>query len=224
MREEYLLSWRNRSESFRLPVNPLNTPTLSTGHNNHNFDSLAMGTFKAIGRRGLSHITIESFFPARYAPYCVCSRYDWREPRAYVEMINRWKESNEPIRLIITGHLNMAFAIERFDYELERGTGHISYTLELEEYRFANVPARANEEPVRRETGLRERPREEAKPEPEVITVEVKSQRDTLWSLAQRYLGDGTRWREIAEANSIAVPEAMVLGMKIRIVTKKGAG
>lgn len=40
---------------------------------------------------------------------------------------------------------------------------------------------------------------------------------DNLWSIAQQYLGDGSRWRELAEANGLDNPSLLRVGQKLRI-------
>lgn len=45
----------------------------------------------------------------------------------------------------------------------------------------------------------------------------IIKQGDTLWALAQNYLGSGTRWREIASANGIADPRKLQIGQEVKI-------
>lgn len=40
---------------------------------------------------------------------------------------------------------------------------------------------------------------------------------DTLWALSERYLGAGTRWQEIADANGIRDPRTLRVGATLRI-------
>lgn len=55
---------------------------------------------------------------------------------------------------------------------------------------------------------------------PEVVPgsqTYVVKRGDTLWSISQRLLGDGQRWREIVEMNAGLVPEDMRIGQTLRI-------
>lgn len=45
----------------------------------------------------------------------------------------------------------------------------------------------------------------------------IIKQGDTLWALAVKHYGDGTRWREIATANGIADPRKLKIGQNITI-------
>ena len=40
---------------------------------------------------------------------------------------------------------------------------------------------------------------------------------DSLWKIAARHLGDGNRWREIAEANDLDNPDRIAIGQQLRI-------
>ena len=51
---------------------------------------------------------------------------------------------------------------------------------------------------------------------PDQITHEVK-RGEFLWSLSERYLGDGSRWREIARANPGIDPDELSVGQHLRI-------
>lgn len=57
-------------------------------------------------------------------------------------------------------------------------------------------------------------PAPEEAPEPVIHTVYPG---DNLWSIAQQYLGDGGRWREIAEANGLDNPSLLRVGQTLRI-------
>ncbi|MBI1304681.1 MAG: LysM peptidoglycan-binding domain-containing protein [Phycisphaera sp.] len=61
-------------------------------------------------------------------------------------------------------------------------------------------------------------PKLEAKPEPEqprIRTVKV-AEGDTLFGIARRIYGDGTRWREIARLNNLGDGASLKPGMEIR--------
>ncbi|MCC5831375.1 MAG: LysM peptidoglycan-binding domain-containing protein [Phycisphaeraceae bacterium] len=62
----------------------------------------------------------------------------------------------------------------------------------------------------------RSEPRDTAPPRQRTHTVR---QNDTLWSIAQQYLNDGNRYREIVELNrqSIPNPDRLTVGVELRI-------
>lgn len=50
----------------------------------------------------------------------------------------------------------------------------------------------------------------------------IKSKDDTLWSLAEKYYGDGNKWKKISEANGNIKPEELTIGKKLYIPYKHG--
>lgn len=107
---------------------------------NSTFESISQGDLKLIGNRGLKNLTIDSFFPAKDYPFSRDKTYHGWE---YVEIIESWMDRRIPIRLIATNTpINIAMAIENFEYGLRDGTGDVYYTLSLEEFRFVKLETR----------------------------------------------------------------------------------
>ena len=153
-----ILSFNNRAEILELPV-PLQEWQLNSPHNTYNFTTLEVGDIKAIGGTKLKTLTIDSFFPSKEYPFLVTKNLI--EPWACYNMIERWRLSKKPIRVVIVGtDINLAMAIEKFSAKKENsdGSGDLYFTLELEEYRFLNVDKVGNTNKVNSFTGLRERP------------------------------------------------------------------
>jgi flagellum-specific peptidoglycan hydrolase FlgJ len=59
-----------------------------------------------------------------------------------------------------------------------------------------------------------------SEPEAAYTTYTIKGGADTLWALASRFLGDGTRWPEIAAANGGLDPKKVRIGQIIRNTKK----
>lgn len=184
---EFWLSYNNFAERLQLPVNP-GEFRIRTGNKNTVVDIQALGELNLIGGEKLAEIQLSSFFPTNWAPYCA-----YREiPRPYdaVALIEKWRKSGRPVRLIITDTpVNMACAIEEFEYGERGGTRDVSYTLTLREYRFIQLKQVG-------ESGTT-RPDERTPP----AKYEVKPG-DCLWLIARRVYGDGGRWQEIYDANA----------------------
>jgi hypothetical protein len=68
-------------------------------------------------------------------------------------------------------------------------------------------------------------PGEQATPSTESAQYTL-SEDDTLWALADKYYGDGSRWREIWDANSdvITDPNTLIPGTAITIPQSSGSG
>lgn len=204
-------STQNRDDVIRLPINP-SSFELSEPKLNQKITLLNIGEINLLGNRGLVTCALSSFFPSPKSPHF--HRAD-RTPQEYIDTFFKWKNSDEPIRLIITNtYVNLSMAIEKFNYSQREGDDDIYYTIDLAEYRFLNVPSVAvASSSVSQGNGLKNRPNTAANPS-EVI---VKSQADTLWAMACKYYGDGTKWTVIAKANNITDPRKMYKGQVVKI-------
>lgn len=193
---EFWLSYNNFAEKLQLPVNP-GEFSLKTGNKNTVVDIQDRGELNLIGGEKLAEIQLASFFPARYAPYCAYQSIP--VPYDAVALVEKWRKSGRPVRLIITDTpVNIAVAIEDFEHGEKGGTRDVGYTLTLREYRFIQLK-QVGAQPVQEGMST---PRPDEKETPK--TYEVKPD-DCLWLIAQRAYGDGSRWQEIYNANQSTI-------------------
>lgn len=92
------LSYNNHEEMFNLPINPSEFE-FSEAQNNQKITLLNIGEANLIGHRGLVTGSLSSFFPAPSSPL---ARYADREPMEYIRLLEKWKTSTQPIRVIIS--------------------------------------------------------------------------------------------------------------------------
>ncbi|MBO7747349.1 hypothetical protein I8J29_24495 [Paenibacillus sp. MWE-103] len=137
-----VLSMNNMAEVLTLPMPPSEF-SLPIPGGNEEFDVIGgasgVGKLNLPGLRGLKAVSLASIFPVRKYSFVSASIIGWR----CVNIINRWKSSRQPIRIIVTTKeglevLNMACLIENFTYGVDRA-GDIPYTLELKEFVIPSV-------------------------------------------------------------------------------------
>ncbi len=189
------ITFNNREEGFILPINP---PTLeiSEANKNNKLDLLNIGEINLIGNRGLKSITLSSFFPSLKSKFNKASK----DPIEYKNMLEKWKNSKKPVRLIISDlGINLAVAIENLIFSMREGDEDIYYTIEFTEYRFLNVP-NVSEDKAVGDNGLKERPAEKEVP----LTYTVK-QGDSLWAIAKKHYSDGAKYTKLYENNKTLI-------------------
>lgn len=204
---EFWLSFNNFQEKLQLPVNP-GEYRLSTSKKNKIVEILDLGDINLIGGEGLAEIQITSIFPREYLPYC--SYMNIPAPYMAIELIEKWKQSGKPIRLIITDTtINMAVSIETFEYGETGGNRDVTYTLTLKEYRFVKVTQVNNIE--------ESSPRQITQESPVFYVVKTG---DTLYIISKRLTGTGDNWRQIYDANKAIIgadPKIIIPGQKLVI-------
>lgn len=186
---------QDNSGKIQLPVKPSEF-TVTVTHRNTVVNVIQLGDINLMGKTGLREITLASFFPAK--DYNFSNNSSRKEPLTYVEKLDRWRKSGSPVRVIVTGVLNMEATIESFSYGERDATGDIYYTLYLKEYkRIKTKKATVTIATVKPKVSVRP-----TKP-PEVNagkTYTVKS-RDCLWKIAKQFYGNGAQYTKIYNAN-----------------------
>lgn len=207
---EVWLSFNNKAEEFQLPVTPssyrVGVDTLTD-----NVEVTGVGMINLIGKSDLKSLTIESFFPANNYSFVETERL--LEPFEYVNMLEKWRNSQWPIRVIFTDTpINYAMVIESFSWGEEDGTGDIYFTLDLVEYKFLKLTRVQNNAAVKPS----KRP---SKPQPKSKTYTVKKG-DSLWKISKKFYGSGTKWRTIYNRNKGVIgknPNRIYPGQKLVI-------
>lgn len=195
----------------QLPVNPEDL-TISGGANNNSSDTVGQGEINDIGFSKLKELSISSFFPKNNnGELYINTGGSFQGPDYYIKFFEDIKTAREPFRLIITEiDINMLVSVENFEYTYQYGTDDVDYELELKEYREHNIRVlkpSANGYTVSNSTQKvasaavtntnSNRPVEKAKPKSYTV-----QDGDSLWKIAQKYLGDGSRWKEIYTYNN----------------------
>lgn len=203
---EFWLTYNNGKEKFQLPVPPPNYSVKnSTAINTVNINDF--GEFALIGKQKLKDIPpISSFFPNRKYSFCQYSGFP--KPYECVALIEKWRSSGKPIRLVITNtNINLSCCIEDFEYGERDGTSDVYFTLSLKEYRYQNA-----ENVTSTNKASSTRPVEDKLP----ATYKVKAG-DTLYTIAKKIYGNGSLYttlmkkNKIKDANLIHVGQVLIL-------------
>lgn len=193
---DFYLSYNNNEEQLRLPVTPSDFE-LSQRNNNTVVNINALGEINLIGKKGLASISLSSFFPAQ--EYYFCKYTGFPKPYECVKMIQKWRESGRPIRLIIPGtSINYAMTIENFIFSEQDGTRDVYFTLELREYVFTK---QVKPTKVTTPNGTQvtvPAAKREAKP----IPSKYKAQKgDNMYTVAKKTTGSMSNAKAIAKTN-----------------------
>ena len=179
----YLLGGNPRREvilsvdetEFTLPVTP-EKYSVQTGQLNKIVSILDLGEALIFGNPKLRKIRFGSFFPSleRNYPFVMD---DSKTPEECLNLLTKWKEAKEPVRLIISDSpINLVMAIMELNYREQDGSRDIYYELSLSEWKDLNVPPSEYQQVVE-DTGLKSRPGEAT---PSKMQKAVKTARDVL--------------------------------------------
>jgi len=199
---------QKESTKFQLPVLPPEYE-VSEEHRNTTVNVLQIGDINLIGKTGLRELPLSSFFPAQ--DYNFSNNSNRKEPSYYRDTIREWKNSGEPIRVIITGMLNMECTIESFLWAERDATGDIYYDLSLKEYKRPKIVAVTK-------TATTTSSSRATKPASSNKSYTVKKG-DSLWKIAKQMYGNGSQYNKIYEANKdkIKNPSLIYAGQVLKI-------
>lgn len=199
-----LLWYNNGVERIYFTVNPAEI-TVTRPNENRVF-SLAMGgSASAWGGRGLRQVKLTTFLPAELSPF-----FNGVSPETVLTNLKAWQDSGGPVRLIISGSdINDAFLIEDVSETLREGDGDVGLSLLLREYRFKSELAALAGKLGGSAVSTAQAGRTDERTAAKTWTVR---RGDTLWGIASRVFGDGTKWKSIAEKNGVSDPEKLQIG------------
>ncbi|MNZ46711.1 LysM domain/BON superfamily protein [compost metagenome] len=207
MMDNYSLTLSSNNDSKRLEFAVLPQKLdISHAGNNKTYEISKLGEINIIKSPKLGEISMEGIFPVRWLPGAnVSKEKEWKEPFHYIETIQKWRSDLEPIHLVFTGStidINQFVTIEKFNFNESAGApGDIQYQLSFKIYR----PYQAHKVQVTKSGAVQNQatdstPRADTKATPKTYTLVAG---DSLWKVAKKFLGDGSKYKQIQSLNGI---------------------
>ena len=211
---------------LRLPVNPAEF-SIQSGNQNQTVNVVRRGEINLWGPEQLDTVTIASMFPKHWFP--ACNYANIPAPWECVKKIDDWRNSAQPIRLIIVDSklgvdINMEVLIESFEKTVKGGSesGDVYFSITLKRYKRINLQAETSrlQPTVTRPAppGLQQQTVSDSTSKTNTTgskafvsttdnsyTVKLG---DTLWDIAKAKYGIGSEWQKIFKANSATLPDA----------------
>ena len=183
-------------KDFRFPVVP-NDFDFETSNIINSSNITKLGEVGFYGGDNLSPLEISSFFPSKN--YSFCQYSDFPKPLECVAYIKKLMKYKRIPRLIYTDtDINIPVLIESFNYGRKDGTQDIYFTLKFKEYRKIEVPE-ISQSTSNNSTQNNQRPTDDKNTNTQQTHIVKKG--DTLWDISQKYLGKGSLYNKIKEAN-----------------------
>ena len=126
-------------ESITLPLNP-ETTDIPNEKEIETFDILGYGEVAVKGKKRLKRITLSNILPSNNSWLALAAslvkglNYKPYSLQETIDMINRWVDNDEIIRVIISEKLNKLFRIEKHVEAVRESVVDVGYTIDLVEY------------------------------------------------------------------------------------------
>ncbi|KYG88986.1 peptidoglycan-binding protein [[Bacillus] sp. KCTC 13219] len=221
-------------DDVQLPIAP---SSMSTVINNKN-DTITLmneGEVNIFKKAGLTDIEFEVLLPNTQYPFAVYPS-GFQPAAHYLEKLEKLKVAQEPFQFIVNrvkpdGSLlfdtNMTVSLEEYEIEEDAENGFdVTVTINLKQWRpygtkklvlnkASTASASGANASSKKTTAKVEQQRPTTgKQTPKTHTVK---QGDTLWSIAKKYLGDGSKYTQLAKINNISNPNIIKVGQVIKL-------
>lgn len=200
---------------LQLPVNPEELTVTRQG-NNSRTEVVQLGEINILRDARLSSIGLEVLFPGHDGyPFLVGP---WTPPDTAVAFFTGAMDAKLPMRLVASGlGVNMMVSVEKVE-PVRRAGDHDSIWCALSFLQYRSYGAKVLSIPSPASPVVTvSQPRTTNNVENKTHTV-VKG--DTLWAIAQRELGSGSRYPEIAALNGVSNPNLIFPGQVFQIPSR----
>lgn len=184
------------SRELRIPWLPDKIKCDSNGTRMASYEILEVGEVNVPTGSNLTQFSWSSYFPGSGHKDLPFIRGSWKDPKKIQTMLSEWREYGTPLRIIVTGTpINHDVYLEDYSVEYESGYGDYKYDILFKRRRKIKVtyervaPAQNVAQGASTASGT---------------TYTVKSG-DTLWAIAQKFLGSGAKYGAIYSLNKEAI-------------------
>lgn len=217
----YAVFFDKDNATYRLPVNPEQIET-STTQANEKYEILKLGQIVVPTHMELREYSFECEFPHEALHYNEVPN-EFKGPDFYLNLFRKWRVALEPVRFIASNEgkdeINILVLIEDMtvtEKAGEEGDKYVSFKL-LEYKEFGKksevvVKPNSNQAVVKKEQPV-------PKVSPKSTGSYVVVSGDSLWAIAKKYYGDGSKYTKIFNANKdkIKNPSLIYPGQKLTI-------
>ncbi|RCX22594.1 LysM domain-containing protein [Fontibacillus phaseoli] len=209
------LSVNQDAEEILLPVLPEKIEFSESG-NGKTYEISGLGEINVIKNMKLMEISFEGLLPASWFPGANVPRNKtWFSPSHYLITIQKWRRRKLPVKLVVNlsgMEISLHVSIEKFTWSESGGAvGDIQYQISLKEYRPYSAKKVQVSEPDKQQAGGTGNtapantansapPRPDTRIPPKTYTLVAG---DSLWKVAKRFLGDGSKYKQIQSLNGI---------------------
>ena len=170
---------------------------------------------------GLTDISFEFVLPNSKYPFVT----NWQPPQYYLSVLEKLKVNLQPFQFVIARSLpngqpsfatNMTVSLESYEIVEDAENGFdITVKVNLKQYRpYATQTVEIKTSVDGSTVSIEKNARAQTKQPDKTYTVQKG---DTLWNIAKKYLGDGSKYKQLATLNNISNPNFLSVGQVLKL-------
>ena len=170
---------------------------------------------------GLTDISFEFVLPNSKYPFVT----NWQPPQYYLSVLEKLKVNLQPFQFVIARSLpngqpsfatNMSVSLESYEIVEDAENGFdITIKVNLKQYRpYATQTVEIKTSVDGSKVSVEKNARAQTKQPDKTYTVQKG---DTLWNIAKKYLGDGSKYKQLATLNNISNPNFLSVGQVLKL-------
>jgi hypothetical protein len=196
-------------DKTQFPVAP---SKLSIKINNRNepIDLIDEGEVNILMSAGLTDIDFEVLLPNANYPFAIYPN-GFQEAKYYMDVLEDLKVSKKPFQFIFTRTLpngkllfdtNIKVSLEDYSVEEDADNGFdVIVSISLKQFReYGTKKAKIITDSKGKKKSTKKKKKRSTKSVPKASNYKVK-RGDSMWAIARKYYGSGTKWRTIYNAN-----------------------
>lgn len=191
------------SREIRIPWLPDKITFTSNGTRMSSYDIIGVGEVKVPDGSNLGAFSWSSYLPGEGHKDLPFLRGTWQSPKKIQTIFSEWREYGTPLRIIVTGTpINHDVYLADYSVDYESGYGDYKYDIKFERRRDIKIVAtKINTNKTTTTTTTSTASNTSTKK-----THTVKKG-DTLWGIARKYYGSGTKYTTIYNANKTIIEQ-----------------
>ena len=205
-------------DDLELPFAPKEIRTRIKGKNK-TVNLVNEGEVNILKKAGLTDVTFDIRIPHNPLPF---SRHHY-PVKTYLNKLELLKVNQVPFQFIVNRpglyNTNLKVSLEDYDIDEDASNGQMTVVkVELKQFEdYGDITAKLQEKKVNGKTVItvqKEKERLDTRKPPKQVTTKTG---DTLWTIAKKYLGDGSKYRHLARINNLDNPNGILAGQVIRL-------
>lgn len=154
------------------------------------FDIMDRGPVEVPTGSGLATYSWESTFPGEKRNDKSLMRNAWQSPTVYHNIFEDWRKKGTPLSILVIGYpFNTDVILDDYVGSAEGAFGDIAYKVSFIEDRDITI-----------QTSTEETPKKRQETQSKTTSYTIKKG-DTLWAISKKFLGEGSKWGTIYNAN-----------------------